>query len=119
MISELNDDEMLELLITSDLSEDYSPKELKYLMFKWRYFYRILYSRYNRDKTDFIGEIEHLKNDISNLNKEKLVLEIKIADQENTINSMKVRNLTWKERFFGKISLKDINTTKINESDEI
>ena len=34
MISELNDDEILDLLMTSEFEGDLSPKELKYLLYK-------------------------------------------------------------------------------------
>jgi hypothetical protein len=36
MISELQDDEILDFLMTSELEDDYKPEELKYLLIKFR-----------------------------------------------------------------------------------
>lgn len=107
MISELKDDEILEFLMTSDLEGDYSPDELKYLLFKWRNFYRLLHARKERDKVEYEGEIQILNDKVNSNIKEKIDLQIKLADSENTINSMKSRNLTLKERWSGKIILKE------------
>ncbi len=53
MISELSDEEILDFLMTSDFEGDYKPEELKYLLYKWRNFFRQQHGKY-----------EHLKNDI-------------------------------------------------------
>ena len=45
MISELKDEEIMEFLMTSEFEDDYKPEELKYLLVKFRYFYRTLYQR--------------------------------------------------------------------------
>ena len=93
MINKLNDDEILDFLMTSDFEGDFKPDELKYLLNKWRYFYRILH-----------GAIERLKvqNDgiIRNLN-------VKNVKNEDKIEFMKNKKLTWKERFLGKIITKE------------
>lgn len=102
-IKKLTNDETLDFLMTSEFENNYSPDELKYLLVKWRYFYRLLYGRYERIKTDSIGEIEMMKNslDLSNLEKSKLLIEIKNKDSE--ITSIKNKKLTWKERIKGRI----------------
>lgn len=104
MISELTDDEILEFLMTSDFEEDYKPAELKYLLVKFRYFYRILYSRNQntQDDSDFIinkmnDEVETLKSQIFNEQTEN-------ANKQNIIDSLKNRKLTIKERITGKIN---------------
>jgi len=111
MINELKDEEILNFLMTSDFENEYSPNEFKFLMSKWRYFYRLLFGKYERVKIESSGEIEDLKNklddikkrfDISNTN-----YQITIADKDNLINSMKFRRLTWKERLSGKIILNE------------
>ena len=102
-IKKLTNDETLDFLMTSEFENNYSPDELKYLLVKWRYFYRLLYGRYERIKTDSIGEIEMMKNslDLSNLEKSKLLIEIQNIDSE--ITSIKNKKLTWKERIKGRI----------------
>ena len=103
MISELNDDEILDLLMTSEFDGDLSPKELKYLLYKYRYFYRLLHGRLERIKTDNEGVIEDLNIKIGSLNNSVTNLQIENANKENTIHGLENRKLTWKERWTGKI----------------
>jgi hypothetical protein len=105
MISELTDEEILDFLMTSDFENDYSPEELKYLLLKWRYFYRLHQGRYERTKVDTEGNINFLQNKIDSLESEKNRLLSQIADKQNTIDSMRNRNLSIKERWSGKIIL--------------
>jgi len=107
MISELKDDEILEFLMTSEFEDDYSPAELKYLLVKWRYFYRLKQGNLERKTVDFEGKIQTLENKIKVLENEKTNLQIQVADKQNVIDSMKNRNLTFKERWSGKIILKE------------
>jgi hypothetical protein len=103
MILELNDEEILELLMTSEFSVDLTPKELRYLLYKYRYFYRLLHGRLNRVKTDNEGIIEDLNLKISYLNNSITGLQIEKANKENTIHGLENRKLTWRERLSGKI----------------
>jgi FtsZ-binding cell division protein ZapB len=109
MISELNDDDILEFLMTSDFEGDYKPGELKYLLIKWRYFYRILYSRSSNSKDDLSFEISELKKEIESLKNNITELQKDNADKENFIQALKVKRLTWKERLTGKINNTDEN----------
>ena len=110
MISELNDDEILNFLMTSDLEDDYSPSELKYLIFKWRYFYRVLHSKIDRNSEKYEDLIKNLEDKVKQLQLEKDNVLVEKAQKEDVINNMKNRNLTWKERWSGKIILnKDEN----------
>lgn len=109
MISELSDEEIMNFLMTSDFEDNYSTKELKYLLVKWRYFYRLLYGKFDLKKTDGDFEISKLDDEIKVLNKKIEDLQIKVADSENVINSMKSRKLTWRERISGKIIEKKKN----------
>ena len=103
MISELNDEEILELLMTSEFSGELAPKELKYLLHKYRYFYRMLHGRLDRVKTDNEGVVENLNEKINLLNNSITSLQIENANKENTIHGLENRKLTWRERFTGKI----------------
>lgn len=102
-IKKLTNDETLDFLMTSEFENNHSPDELKYLLVKWRYFYRLLYGRYERIKTDSIGEIEMMKNSLDLLNLEKSKLLIEIQNKESEITSIKNKKLTWKERIKGRI----------------
>lgn len=109
MISEINDEELLEFLMTSDLLDSYSPTELKYLITKWRYFYRILQGNSRRDYIEMEGRIENLESKVNSTEIDKNNLLSIIAIKQNEIDNMKKRDLTWKERLTGKIILKDEN----------
>lgn len=109
MISELKDNEIFDFLMTSDLTDDYSPSELKYLIIKWRYFYRILHSNTERDILDLQGKVKDIEEKLVGKDNEIIQTQIKVADKENLINQMKSRKLTWKERIKGKIILKEDN----------
>jgi hypothetical protein len=107
-ISELNDETVLNFLMTSDFNEqDYSPSELKYLLVKWRYFYRLSQGRNEQIKKISEGDIQNLNNDIEILNSKNYSLSVMLDEKELTISSMKQRDLTWRERLYGRIILKD------------
>lgn len=100
---ELKDDEILDFLMTSEFENDYKPEELKYLLVKWRYFYRLLHGNSERFKTDILFEMEK-KEDIIDLNEKRInSLMVESSDKQNIIDSMKNRKLTFKERFYGRI----------------
>lgn len=107
MISELKDDEILEFLMTSEFEDDYSPAELKYLLIKWRYFYRLKNGVLERKTVDFEGKIQQLENRIKNEESNILNLKIQLANTQNLVDSMKNRHLTLKERWSGKIITKE------------
>jgi hypothetical protein len=103
---ELNDDDMLDFLMTSDFVDDYSPSILKDFLVKWKYFYRLQNGRKEKITIYSEGEIERLSN-LSN-GKDIIITELfaKNVDKDNLINEIKNRKLTFKERWFGKIILK-------------
>lgn len=110
MISELTDTEILDFLMTSDFEEEYNPEELKYLLFKWRNFYRILHGRNERTIENFESELKVLKDQLNTEMFKYNELLVKLADTENSIHQMKQRKLSWKERLSGKIiPIKDEN----------
>ena len=105
MISELKDNEILEFLMTSDFEGDYSPTELKYLLTKWRYFYRILNGKSDRDVQKLEGDVQSLENQIKAKDLQIGNLKNEIINKDDIITTMKNRNLTFKERWSGKIIL--------------
>ena len=109
-ISELNDEDVLNFLMTSEFTDDYSPAELKYLLVKWRYFYRLSQGRNEQIKVIGEGDVQQLEYDKELLNNTIGQLSLRIIEKDDLINSLKTRDLTWKERWSGKIILtKDEN----------
>lgn len=104
MINELTDEEFLEYLMTSEFIENYKPEEYKFLLHKFRYFYRILHGNHTRLKSDNQYSESQLKLEIADLKKQIQLEQVKSADLQNQIDlSKKERKLTWKERMNGKI----------------
>lgn len=103
MISELKDEEILDFLMNSDFDGDYSPEELKYLLVKWRYFYRSIYSSMGRVKDDSSAEVSKLNEEISLLKNQVTQLQIKNLKDSEALSALKKRKLTIGERFSGKI----------------
>ena len=106
MISELDDDELVEFLMTSDYEQDYKPEELKYMLLKFRNFYRVLYSKHSHIKDD--KEILDKENEeqINFLTKQLKNKENDISNLESKIDKLKNRRLSFMERLSGKV--KDI-----------
>jgi hypothetical protein len=105
-ISELNDEDVLNFLMTSEFTEgDYSPAEFRYLLTKWRYFHRYFQGRNEQTKMSLEDTIKRLQEELEVAKKGEYDVQVKVADKDNLINSLKSRDLTWKERFSGKIIL--------------
>lgn len=102
-INELNDEDILNFLMTNDLEGDYAPVELKYLISKWRYLYRLRSAKAEQEKYSYESINVELNREIDKLLSEKNLLQIERTNKQNLIDSMKNRKLSWKERFFGKI----------------
>jgi hypothetical protein len=112
-ISELNDEDVLNFLMTSEFDGDYSPTELKYLLVKWRYFYRLSQGRNEQLKTYTDGEIEKLNEEVKLRNNLHNNLLVKVVDKDNLINTLKNRELSLKERFKGKIILTEDENRRV------
>lgn len=109
-MKELQDNELLEFLITSDFNEEYRPEEFKFLLHKFKYFYRILHGR----NANIIGqkdwEVSSLNKEIETLKKTIQSTQIEKAELQNNIDLQPVvRKLTIMERILGRVDLKKIN----------
>jgi hypothetical protein len=102
-IKELTDTDILDFLMTSEFEDNYSPEELKYLLTKWRYFYRLSHGKYNRLKDDTEMEIKNLKEKNTSLQEKNDVLTIDNNRLESDIVRLIGRKLNWKERIKGRI----------------
>ena len=113
-ISELNDEDVLNFLMTSEFSEgDYSPAEFKYLLTKWRYFHRFFQGRNEQTKMGLEDTIKRLQEELEATKKGEYDAQVKVADKDNLIHSLKNRKLTFKERFSGKIILTEDENRKV------
>lgn len=107
MISKLSDEDALDLLMTSEFHENHSPKEFKSMLLKYRYFYRILFTRMERLKDDHESVVDKLSQRIEILENTIFQHQVRDVQSQELISSMKNRKLTWKERIKGKIILKE------------
>ena len=102
MISELKDDEILEYLMTSDFIENYRPDDYKYLLHKFRNFYKILHAKHQNFKIEIEPVIKNLQSSVESLNKVLYDEQVKSAKLQDIIDQLKrPRKLTWKERISG------------------
>ncbi len=97
------DEEILDFLMTSDFNEDLSPEQLKFLLLKFRQFYRISSNKYNNidmERKKFDYDLELVKREHS----EKMnILEIDYQNLLNKYNLILNRKLKLKERLIGKV----------------
>jgi len=103
MIVELTDEEILEFLMTSDLIENYRPDDYKYLIFKFRNFYKILHSKHQLYKTQTEPLIKNLQSSVDNLTRELESEKNARRQLDSQVEELKKsRKLTFKERISGK-----------------
>lgn len=94
----LTETEILDYLMTSDFNEGLTQEECRFLLLRFRYHYRLTFSKKESQKWILDKqeeEIKELNNEIESLKKINSELEAKLAEEEN-------RKLTWKERIKGK-----------------
>jgi hypothetical protein len=107
MISELKDEEILEFLMTSDLAEQYRPEDYKYLIFKFKQFYKILYGKYQLYKDSNELNLKSLNESNESLNNQLQKLLIENANLKNKIDQLQLPvKLSIKERITGEFSPK-------------
>ncbi len=109
MISELNDNEILDFLMTSEFEDNFKPEELKYLLMKFRYFYRLQNGKLEQLSHEKDSEVKKLNDKIEIQNENKNVLLGQIAMLRDELSIISSRKLTWKERISGKIITKNEN----------
>jgi len=107
MFDKLDDKDILNYLMTSEFVDGLTPDESKFLLVKFRYYYRRVVSK----NEQLISEIDTLDKKIKeseSLSKSKIEsLQIKIANLENKISNNFNRKLSINERISGKIRLKN------------
>lgn len=106
-VQDLSETDIMNYLMTSEFNEGLNPDEFKFLLYKFRYNYRLLYAKNESIKVKLeklemdleANKFSYQKN-INDLNSKKEEVEIKYE-------SLKNRKLSWKERIKGKIILKE------------
>ncbi len=103
MNTELTDDELMNFFLTSEFEDTFTPEEYRYLLHKFRFFYRLLSSR-NQSLKHEVGTIQsELKNHkeyITKIISEK-DLQIELLKKEN--KAIVDRKLSFMERLLGKL----------------
>lgn len=104
--SRIDDNDILDYLMTSDFNDGYSIDESRLLLLKFRQFYRTLQS--NNESLKHI--INSDKKDIESLNDklDKVISESqsKIDELNGILNTIKNKKLSIIERIKGKINIK-------------
>lgn len=102
MISELKDEEILDFLMTSDLNEQYRPEDYKYLIFKFKQFYKTLYGKHKLYKDNSELQIKNLTESIDSSNNIVQKTLIENADLKNKLDQLQLPvKLSLKERLSG------------------
>jgi len=108
-IKEIKDEELLDYLMNSDYEEDLNPDELKYLLSKWKYHYRLLHGKNTMLKSESLSYKDKYEKSVSEIDYTKKLLKKEINEYKTTIRKLKNRKLTWKERLTGKIKIIENN----------
>lgn len=106
----LSEEDILNYLMTSDFNEGLTPDELIFLLCKFRNFYRVSYGKNQNMKIDLesrIKEVEDFKM-VKNIEVQKYLMEKIEAERKlEKIKKVLERKLSLRERFLGKIILKE------------
>jgi hypothetical protein len=112
-VQNFSETDILNYLMTSEFNEGLTPDEFKFLLYRFRYYYRLTYGMNQNLKTETEGLKKALeekefcmKKIIDNFNSEK-------AWSEDKYNRLINRKLTWKERIKGKIIIKEDEIKRI------
>ena len=100
---ELTDKEFIDFLLTSEFNDNFSPEQYRYMLHKFRYFYRLLHAKYEQitlDKGTLEMNINTLKELSTSKQKEH---DAEIQDLKEQIDTLKSRKLTLRERWSGEI----------------
>jgi hypothetical protein len=107
MFDKLDDKDILNYLMTSEFVDGLTPEESKFLLVKFRYYYRRIVSR-NDQLLYEVGLLDKKITESNLLNKSQVEsLQIKVAKLEDKINQNFNRKLSLRERISGKIILKN------------
>lgn len=114
-MQELSDNDILGYLMSSEFNEGFTLEEFKFLLIKFRYFYRLTHSKNESLKY----QIDNLTNELNSLSEQKMNEVKKLISEkqllESKYNKLANRKLTWKERIKGKIIINEDETNGIQK----
>lgn len=102
-MNDLTDKDILDFLMTSDFNENLTPEESRFLLFKFRYFYRLHHSKTEGLNNVILDLEERLKTTEEKLKTTQFDLQSQIVNLKEEHNKLINKKLTWKERLSGKI----------------
>jgi hypothetical protein len=94
----LTEKEILDYLMTSDFNEGLTKEESKFLLLKYRNFYRATYAK--NEQLNF--RVTELESRLKSLNVEISSVYESLSLCKSELEVEKARDLTWKERITGK-----------------
>jgi hypothetical protein len=94
----LTEKEILDYLMTSDFNEGLTKEESKFLLLKYRNFYRTAYAK--SEQLNF--RVTELESSLKSLNEEISSVHESLRLCKSELEVEKTRALTWKERITGK-----------------
>ncbi len=103
-VNNLTEEEILDYLMTSDFNEGLTPDELRFLLFKFRNFYRTIASGLSNHKDRMDEAIKNSKITVEEMEKKVFQIENVNTHIENKYKQLLEKKLTWKERLSGKIN---------------
>lgn len=111
----LSEEEILNFLMTSEFNEGLTPEEFKFLLKKFRNFYRVLRGRFENSVVEISAkqkEIQDIKND-KNVRMNQLILENNLLKEFNSY--LLDKPLSFRERWKGKIILNENENQRFQE----
>ena len=108
MAVEIKEDDLFQYLMNSDFHEEYSPDEYKFLLNKWRYYYRLLHGQHSRLKDDLDVKLLDLEKDKKDCQKVVENSKQQVSEIKDKYNGLVLRDLTFRERIYGKIKKESV-----------
>jgi len=107
MVDQLSETEILDYLMSSEFDEGLTPDEFKFLLKKFRNFYRVISCSVSNHKDRMEKAIQDTENTIRKSEELEVKFENEKIELHNKIQKILDRKLSWEERFKGKIILKN------------
>jgi hypothetical protein len=102
-MKDLTDKDILDFLMTSEFVDNLTPEETRFLLFKFRYFYRLQHSKMEGLNNIIIDLEDKLKSSEDKLYVSKFELQTELAQTKEKYQNLINRKLTLTERLKGKI----------------
>lgn len=111
-MQKLTDDDILNYLMTSDFNDGLNLEEFKFLLKKFRYYYRLMKGKFDRLEVEKSGISKNLSEQKENYESIVTNLMSENAKCNNILDFLKSRKLSLKERWEGKIILTEYENSR-------